>query len=223
MGLFDRILRDLTNNVIDSVERKATDEIINPQIDKIAENAKNMVVQQVAQAEDAIYSAPPVIALDKENYNNMLIASRDKLYFMDKVLGGSPKKVAIKMMATFRFSAESCGDMSSNTDAASQIHSAIIDAVQSYFDDSAAHHMTMAAAIESTRVVSAKVIDQVRSLLDTYGITTPQLLFTCLMPYEGTSDINASTVNTQPASWKCQYCGSINEGKFCVSCGAPQE
>lgn len=222
MGFFDRIVRDLTNNVIDRVERKAADEIINPQIDKIAENAKARVISQAAQAEDAIFNAPPVIALDKENYDNMLIASRGKLYFMDKVLEGGQKRVSIKLMSTLRFSTETCGDLSGNTDAANTIHSAVLDAIQRFFDDCSAKHMTMAAALENPKFISVNVMNSVKSILDGYSITNPQLLITYVIPTDEATSNGAGTP-AEPASWACQYCGSINKGKFCENCGAPQQ
>lgn len=230
MGFFDRLMNTVANNVGNAVANAATEKFINPAIDKAADNIKTKATEKLAQAEEAIYTTPPTFTKDKENNNILAIASRDKLFFMDKVLGGEPKKVMLKFLSTLKFDVATYGSYEGNSDAANSIHAATIEAAQQVFDECAAKHMTMAGALENMKVLSVQVKEKIAPTLANYGIDNAQFMITYVIPSNGASEGAAQPVNpaqpvqpVQPASWTCAYCGSTNTSKFCSTCGAAKE
>ena len=225
MGFFDRLMNTVANNVGNAVANAAAEKFINPAIDKATDNIKIKAAEKFAEAEDAIYNTPPTFTKDKENNNILAIASRDKLYFMDKVPGGEPKKVMLKFLSTLKFDVATYGSYEGNTDAANSIHAATVEAAQQVFDECAAKHMTMAGALESMKVLSVQIKEKIAPTLASYGIDNAQFLVTYVIPSNTTTDAAAAApvADFKPAAWTCAYCGSSNTGKFCSTCGAAKE
>ncbi|MCQ2532270.1 MAG: hypothetical protein MJ093_06155 [Saccharofermentans sp.] len=227
MGLFNRMIGDIArsvaNNVANNVGNSVAEKYINPAVNNATESFKTKVVEKVAQAEEAIYTTPPTFSIDKENNNILAIASRDKLYFMDKVPGGEPKKVSLKFLSTLKFSVDGNGSFEGNTSAANRIHEVVLTSAQQVFDECASKHMTMAAAIENMKVLSVQVKEKAQGVFAEYGISNPQYLIAYVLPSgDKVSSVGETPVEVKPDSWQCQYCGSTNTSKFCSSCGSPR-
>lgn len=232
MGFLDRMIRGVANEIANGVANSVgnavankTAEVVNPYVDRAAENVKNNVVAKVqaasAQVEAELYKEDQQIVENKDKKQQIVVASKTQINFNSVDENGASKSEPLKFASILVFDSERSfvGDESM----ARTLRSYTLNSVQKAINSITSSNIRLASKDLPgyARIIIDKVIEDITPEFSRFGITDPKLIVMDCVPLSVvSSEVSSEAPVAAPSSWTCQYCGATNTGKFCSSCGA---
>lgn len=234
MGLLDRMIRNVANDVLGDAVR---------QVERSASNAISGKVSSVI--DDYTEASKVKIDAKKEEMKNKIIESAEN-QDLPKITGNSDENeylqfestdrvvyhyvdeekqiddyVPMRVIGSMMMPIGPNGKYEGNREVAEALSDAIFEAVQKVLDELTSSHIEPANLSSRGITISQKTKLAMEDACNRYQISPGMIVFSILLPVEeGTA--TGRTEGKNLPSWNCPYCGSIAHGNACEACGAPK-
>lgn len=235
MGLLDRMIRNVANDVLGDavrqVERNASQAIsgkVSSVVNDYTEAAKTKVEDKKVELRDKIIEEAdkqklPDIVPNSEGSEILKFGSKTKVkyHYIDEEKGINTfvDMIAIGAMT---YQTELSGKYEGNDDVAYMLSDAVFAGLQVALDEVSQKHTAPEEVFSKHAIsISQKANTEIEAICNEFKIPKRTLVFSVIHPGNGYV-AGASDKQTTGPSWTCPYCGSVASGNACSSCGAPK-